>query len=109
MRCSQRVRLKDESGIAIVFAVQIMSVMALMIAATLGSALSLQGTTDRDLGSKRALEGALSGLDQARYRVNQLGPATNMCVTSQAVATGTTGAAAGECPAYTGGPGNGTT
>ena len=101
-------RFAREDGIAIVFAVQIMAIMTLMVAAVLGSALSLSSTTERDVSSKDALAAALSGLDVARYRLDQLEPAANMCITNQVVATGTGGAATGECPAFAGDLGNGT-
>src|SRR5262245_21448993 len=109
MESAKGARLRDEDGIAIVVAVQIMAVLSLMVAATLASSVSLGGTTERDVSSKDALAASLSGLDVARYRLNELVPSSNMCVTDQAVATGTSGAATGECPAYTGDLGNGTT
>jgi hypothetical protein len=104
-----RAQAEAEDGIAIVIAVQILAIMSLMVAAVLASSVHLHGSTGRDVASKDALAGALSGLDVARYRLNELAPANNMCVTTQAVATGTSGAAAGECPAYVGDLGNGTT
>src|SRR5688572_20121729 len=102
-------RIADEDGIAVVFAIQIMAIMTLMVAAVLGSTVSLSGTTERDVSSKDALAAALGGLDVARYRLNELQPADNMCVTDRQVATGSSGAAPGECPAYLGDLGNGTT
>ena len=103
-----RARISGEEGITVIIAVQIMAIMSLMVAAVLASTVSLHGRTNRDVNSKEALAGALSGLDVARYRLNELSPADNMCVTTQPVATGTAGAASGECPAYTGDLGNGT-
>ena len=101
--------LRNEEGIAIVFAIQIVSILTLMVAAVLSSTLSLGGTTERDYNSKTALAAALSGLDVARYRLEEVNPADGMCLTNAAVATGTGGAATGECPAYSGDLGNGTT
>ncbi len=92
-----------------IFAVQVLSVMTLMVAAVLGSSVSLSSTTERDVSSKDALAAALSGLDVARYRLEQVNPANGMCLTDAAVATGSGGAATGECPAYMGDLGNGTT
>jgi hypothetical protein len=90
-------------------AVQVLAALSLLMGAVMASSLALGETTGRDVASKDALAGALAGLDQARYRVNEIGPATNMCVTTGAVATGSSGAAAGECPAWSGDLGNGTT
>jgi hypothetical protein len=106
---SLRRRAAGEDGIALVFAIQVMSVMTLMMAAVLASGMSLGATTERDYDSKNSLAAALSGLDVARYRLQQVQPASNMCLTTGAVATGSGGAAAGECPAYSGDLGNGTT
>jgi hypothetical protein len=109
MRIQRSVRLGEEDGVAVVFAIQILAILTLMVVATMGSAVSLRDTTMRDVSSKQALAGALSGLDVARYRLNAVRPASNMCLTSTAVAAGTGGAAAGECPAYVGDLGNGDT
>lgn len=108
-RPSMRARLGSEDGIAVVVAVQVLAVMSLMVAAVMASSVSLHGSTGRDVSSKDALAGALSGLDVARYRLNEVMPADDMCLTTQAVARGTNGAAPGECPAYAGDLGNGTT
>src|SRR6188508_1883406 len=108
-RPSMRARLGNEDGIAVVVAVQILAVMGLMVAAVMATSASLHGSTGRDVSSKDALAGALSGLDVARYRLNEVMPADDMCLTTQAVARGTNGAAADECPAYAGDLGNGTT
>jgi hypothetical protein len=70
--------------------------------------MSLGSSTKRNFGSKNALAAALSGLDVARYRLEQVEPASNMCLTNGPVAQGSGGAAAGECPAYVGDLGNGT-
>lgn len=86
-----------------------MAVMSLMLVAVMGSSLSLSGTTERDVSSKRALAASMSGLDVARYRLNEVAPANNLCLTDQAAATGTGGAVAGECPPYSGDLGNGNT
>ena len=102
-------RLAREDGIALVFAIQIMAVLTLLIAATLGSAMSLGNSTARDYDSKNALSAALSGLDVARYRLEQVNPPNGQCLTTGAVAPGSGGAAPGECPAFVGDLGNGTT
>ena len=99
--------LSDEDGIALVIAIQVLAIMVLLATAALGSAISLHGTTARDGASKRALAGAISGLDVARYRLNRIDPIANMCLTDHAVAAGSGGAASGECPAYSGDLGNG--
>lgn len=102
-------RLAGEDGIAVVFSIQILAILTLMVVAVLGSALSLGGTTQRDYNSKNALAAALSGLDVARYRLQQVDPANGLCLTDAAVSPGSAGAAPGECPAYSGDLGNGTT
>jgi hypothetical protein len=104
-----RIRVADESGVTIVFAIQILAILTMMVSAVMASSVSLGNSTERDYSSKNALGAALSGLDVARYRLEEVNPADNMCLTSAAVATGSGGAATGECPAYTGDLGNGTT
>ena len=104
-----RARLREEDGIAIVSSIQILSILTLFIVAGLGSSLSLSSTTKHDYEAKNALAAALSGLDVARYRLEQVNPANGLCMTDSAVATGSGGAATGECPAYVGDLGNGTT
>ncbi len=83
--------------------------MSLMVSAVMASSVSLNDSTEHDYDSKNALAAALSGLDVARYRLEEVNPADNMCLTTGAVATGSGGAATGECPAATGDLGNGTT
>src|SRR5688500_6524675 len=106
---SLHTRGRREDGIAMVFAIQVLSILTLMIAATMGATLSLQGSTERDFASKRALAAAMSGLDVARYRVNKVSPGNSMCVTDRAVAPGTPPAPPGQCPAFSGDLGNGVT
>ncbi len=104
-----RRRVIREDGIAIVFAVQILAILSLMVAAVLGSAVSLTGATERDYAGKNALAASLSGLDVARYRLEEVQARQQHVPDHRAVATGTSGAATGECPPYVGDLGNGTT
>jgi hypothetical protein len=101
--------LADEAGITVVFAIQVLAILTMMVSTVMASGMSLGNSTERDYNSKNALAAALSGLDVARYRLEEVNPADNMCLTSAAVATGSGGAASGECPAYAGDLGNGTT
>jgi Tfp pilus assembly protein PilX len=107
MPCKRSISPAADDGFAIVFAIQVLAVMTLMVAAAMASTVSLRDTTARDVSSKEALASALSGLDVARYRLEMVDPADNMCLTGTAVATGSGGAATGECPAYSGDLGNG--
>src|SRR4051794_31382281 len=104
-----RMRLGAEDGLALVYAVQVLAILSLLVGGVMASTLALKDNTGREVNSKRALAAALSGLDVARYRLIKVKPASNMCMTSAAVATGSGGAAAGECPSYNGDLGNGTT
>src|SRR5688572_12739885 len=99
---------RKEEGAAVVFAIQVVSILTLMVAATLSATMALSSTTEDDVSGKDALAAALSGLDVARYRLEQVNPADAMCMTDTATATGSGGAAAGECPPYVGDLGNGT-
>jgi Tfp pilus assembly protein PilX len=101
--------LAGEEGMALVFAIQVLAILTVLIAAVMASSLALNDTTERDYNSKSALAAALSGLDVARYRLAKVNPTDTSCMTSTAVSTGSGGAAAGECPAYAGDLGNGTT
>ena len=102
-------RAASEDGLAVVIVIQVLAILTLLVAATMGASLSLSSTTERDYNSKRALAGAISGLDVARYRLNKLSPGNSVCVTDRAVAPGTPPAPPGQCPAYEGDLGNGVT
>jgi hypothetical protein len=101
-------RVADESGVTIVFAIQVLAITTMMVSTVMASSVGLGNTTERDYDSKSALAASLSGLDVARYRLEQVNPANDKCLTDSAVATGSGGAATGECPAFAGDLGNGT-
>ncbi len=108
-RSETRARLdaSSESGVALVVAIEVMLVLGLLAVAVIAAGSSLGSSTLRDASSTRALATANAGLEIARYRLNRIQPAN--CLTDRSVATGSGGAAAGECPAFSGSMGNGAT
>ncbi len=108
MSVSRRL-IRDESGVAVALAVSVLAVVLLLVAVVLSASIQANNTASRDTSAKRALGAAEAGMQIARYRLNKVDPAAGMCLTDQPVATGTSGAAPGECPPATAGAGNGAT
>ena len=98
-----------EDGITIIIAIEVLAVMLLLVGAVVAGAMQLNSTTKRDTNAKRALAGAEAGLQVARYRLNRITPPNTWCLTDRKAGVGTGGAAAGECPYFSGDLGNGVT
>src|SRR5438876_1207036 len=70
MRKNMLQRLKSESGIAIVVALSVLTIMLLLTGVVLTSAVDLGISSNRDTRSKRAFEAAQAGLQATLYRLN---------------------------------------
>lgn len=84
-----------------------LTITSLLAATTFAVSLEGQHASTRDRDSKRALAAAEAGLQMAYLKLSDVRPSDSQCVTDAAVLPGTLGAAAGECPAFTGQLGNG--
>lgn len=80
-RLRQRVRLRDERGIAIASAIAVMAIVLILVAAISLRSIGLSDSSTKDRDSKRALGAAEAGLQAATFRINRLAPTNGLCVT----------------------------
>jgi hypothetical protein len=102
-------RLGDERGVALLAALSVLLILSVLAGAVLAQGASFRGQSTAARDGARALAAAEAGLEVARHRLNLLSVDDAKCLTDAAVAPGTGGAAAGECPSYSGALGNGAT
>jgi hypothetical protein len=75
-------RLREERGIAVPIALMILLVTTVLGSAAVLAARQTSSVTNRDTGSKAALEAAEAGLRTATYRLNMLGTQSAYCPTT---------------------------
>jgi hypothetical protein len=63
-------RAKSESGVALIVALSVLTVLLLLAGVILSSTVNLSDTSKRDVLSKRAFEAAQAGLQATLYRLN---------------------------------------
>lgn len=101
--------VKSQDGVALPVATAMLLVISFLVVAFFAVSMQANDTSVKDRSAKRALAAAEAGLQTAVYRLNQIRPeiAATSCLTTVAVATGSGGAATGECPGQTAQIGNG--
>src|SRR5438477_12357713 len=97
--------MAEESGIAMVMAITVLTIVTGIVAAAVAVAVQTNGSTRRDADKKNALEAAEAGLQVANYRINMLQPDGTHCVGDGVTA----GNALGMCASTTATLGNGAT
>ena len=101
-RLGVRGRLGAETGVALPVAMAVLLLVSILVAAIAATAMQSNDNANRDRDSKRALSAAEAGLQTAVYRLNNVKPPADKCLTNVAVDP-----VAGECPGRTESIGNG--
>lgn len=90
-----RERLRSETGIVLVVAIEVLAVALLLAAAAVGVAISTNDVTNHDVNSKQAVQAADAGARVATYRLSQVEPLPTACPTEPTQAAV---GASGLCP-----------
>jgi hypothetical protein len=77
--------VKDERGVALGVSLGVMSVMSVIAALVFASSYELSQTTNSDRNDKRAFQAAEAGLQVATYRLNNLAPLDEQCITNAGI------------------------
>ena len=96
-----RRRLGQQRGVALPIVMAALAVLSSLAGLVLSEAVRLSDSSNEDRDAKRALSAAEAGLRAATFRLNKMGPANGLCLTTTAIAP-----VAGECPGVTEDMGN---
>jgi Tfp pilus assembly protein PilX len=112
-------KVQNESGVALIIALSVLTILLLLAGVVLSSALNLSAASNRDTRSKRAFEAAQAGLQATLYGLNMninSSPASVATLSKECVGgeketvqspTLPTGASKNTCPPYEASLGNG--
>ena len=77
-------RLIDEAGFVLPTAIIVLMIVTVLVGAAITVAMQTSTSTTRDDNTKAALEAAEGGLQVASYRLSQLKPEKEECVSGSA-------------------------